>query len=138
VAKLLQHQDDGSYYTNRYVDGIVTRRIHPDGVTLLKRHGVRIGGDIPPFAMVQLLARDWLYTEEDAVGQGGINWSPDWNAIGAPPARSRDWIRGSTGWSRLDPVNGGITTVEARQDGIRWSTIGIVAILLLIVGAFLL
>jgi hypothetical protein len=131
VAKLHQHQTNGTYFTTRYEDGFVTRRIHPDGVVLLNRRGVRLGGDIPPFAMADLVARNWLYTDEEAGRHVSIDWAPDWDAISDMPARSQDWIQESTGWARFE-TSGMATAIETRQDGFRWSALGVGAVFILI------
>jgi hypothetical protein len=136
VAKLFQDPTVGTYYTRRFEDGVVTRQIHPEGVVFLKRRGVQPGGDIPPFAMMELVRREWLYTKDDAVMHGEIDWSPDWHAIGDLPARRRERIRESTGWTRLgqagDLAGGIVPTVTARQDGLRWSMLGMGTALILI------
>jgi hypothetical protein len=132
VAKLFQDPADRTYYTRRFEEEVVTRQIHPDGVVFLKRRGVQPGGDIPPFAMVELVRREWLYTKDDAARQGEIDWTPDWRAIGDPPAPRKEQIRESTGWPRLVPAGAITPSVAVRQDGFRWSMIGAGVTLVLI------
>ena len=77
MAKLYRHAGNGTYCTTRFDEGgAATRRIHPDGVVLLKRRGIRPGEDIPPFAMAELVGGNWLYSEEDAARLPGVNWAP--------------------------------------------------------------
>ncbi|HLU35011.1 MAG TPA: hypothetical protein VKZ61_04515 [Thermomicrobiales bacterium] len=104
MAKLQRHRVDGTYYTTRYDEtGVVTRRIHPDGIVFLKRRGVVPGEDISPFAMAELVRGNWLYTEEQAASLPGINWAPDWNEIGdAPAPKLRSALRASGSLTQVD------------------------------------
>lgn len=87
MPKLYQHQLDETYYTRLYwpgVSAIVTRQIHPDGVRLLKREGVRLEGEIPLWLIDELKERNWLATKEEMPYWGIVDWAPKWHLIDAP------------------------------------------------------
>ena len=137
MAKLQRHRVDGTYYTTRYDEtGVVTRRIHPDGIVFLKRRGVVPGEDISPFAMAELVRGNWLYTEEQAASLPGINWAPDWNEIGDVPAATlRAALRPRGSMPPVDvPLVG--TTLPAvapvRPPGVpMWTALGLILMLAL-------
>jgi hypothetical protein len=131
VAKLYQHPDDGTYSTRRYEDGVVTRQIHPDGVVFLKRRGVALGDDIPPFAMAELVERRWLHTPDEAARRGDIDWCPAWETIGAPPVRPEGWTKESSGWSRFEPAEVKAATLALHPGRARWPLWGAGALLVL-------
>lgn len=101
MAKVFQHQADGTWYTKRYEGESVTRRIHPDGVVFLKRRGVRIGEDIPPFAMSELVVRNWLSTNEEAAGWGEVRKAPEPVPALQPSARQSPGAGIADGETRL-------------------------------------
>lgn len=85
MAKLYQHQTDGTYYTRTYEGGIVTRQIHPHGVAYLKHCGVRVDGEIPSYCMSELRDYGWLFTKEEMPFWGETDWSPHWSRIQPRP-----------------------------------------------------
>jgi hypothetical protein len=83
MAKLNQHRIDGTYYLQTFEGGIVTRQIHPDGVRWLKSNNYDLGDDITGYPLSVLRERKWLFTKEESQTWGEVDWSPDWNSIGA-------------------------------------------------------
>jgi hypothetical protein len=138
MAKLHRHGVDGTYYTTRYDDGgVVTRRIHPDGIVFLKRRGVRPGEDISPFAMAELVRGNWLYTEEQAARLPGVDWATDWNEIGdAPAPMFRSALRSPGTLTQIDvPLSATSmpAVAPARQPGVpMWGALGLILLMALV------
>lgn len=95
MAKLKQHRTKGTYYTQIFKGGIVTRQIHPDGVAWLKQEGMRLDEEISAYHRSVLESRNWLFTLDEIATWGEVDWAPDWNSL--PGKREHDpykaWVQ---------------------------------------------